>query len=117
MIESTSGFQYAINAAGAESHDVVVEHHEGQPAITVERMRIVVVEDSLLLPILEPPITRNLAVVLIDLAIASFPIVKLARTEPQPTQQAFGGQLRTVRPVADVIDDFVASVVRNPAAL
>jgi len=116
-IESIRLFQNTINAAGTDRHDVVVEHHEGQPAITVERVRIVVVEDGLLFPILEPPIARNLAVVLIDLAVASLPIVKLARTEPQPTQQAFGGQLRTVRPVADVIDDFVASVVRNPAAL
>lgn len=80
-------------------------------------MGVVVVEDGLLFPVLKPPIARNLAVVLVGLAIAPFPIVKLARAESQPAQQAFGGQFCANRPVADVIDDFVASVVRNPAAL
>ena len=80
-------------------------------------MGVVVVEDGLLFPILEPPIARHLAVMLVGLAIARFPIVKLARAEPQPAQQAFGRQLGANRPVADVIDDFVARVVRNPAAL
>ena len=117
VIKSTCRLQDAVDTGGTDRHDVVVEHHKGQAAITIEWMRVVVVEDGLLFPVLKPPIARNLAVVLVGLAIAPFPIVKLARAESQPAQQAFGGQLCTNRPVADVIDDVVASVVRNPAAL
>jgi hypothetical protein len=80
-------------------------------------MGVVVVEDGLLFPVLEPPIARNLAVVLVGLAVAPFPIVKFARTKPQPAQQTLGGQLCANCPVADVIDDFVANIVRNPTAL
>ena len=105
------------SAGTTDRHDVVVEHHEGQAAITIEWMGIVVVEDGLLFPVLEPSIAWNLAVVLVGLAVACFPIVKLARAEPQSAQQAFGGQFRANYPVAHVIDDFVANVVRNPAAL
>jgi hypothetical protein len=85
-IESLRLFQNTINAAGADRHDVVVEHHEGQAAITIEWMGVVVVEDGLLFPVLKPPIARHLAVVLVGLAIAPLPIVKLARAEPQPAQ-------------------------------
>jgi len=79
-------------------------------------MSVVVVEDGLFLPILKPPIARHLAVVLVGHAVAPFPIVKLTRTEPQPAEQAFGRQLGAVRPMADVINDFVARIMRNPAA-
>ena len=116
-IESLRLFQNTINAAGADRHDVVVEHHEGQPSIAVEWMGVVVVEYGLLFPIFKPPIARDLAIVLVGHAVASFPIVKLARAEPQPGEQLLGWQLRALRPVADVVDDFVASVVRNPPAL
>ena len=84
--------------------------------VTVERMRSVVIEDRLLLPFFKPPVARDLAVVLVGLAVATFPIMELARAEPQPAQQTFGGQFRALRPVVEVVDDFVARVVGNPAS-
>jgi len=39
-----------------EIDDVLVEHHEGEPPIAIERVLVVVVEDRLLLLRLEPVI-------------------------------------------------------------
>ncbi len=50
-----------------------------------------VIEDRLLLPRFEPPVARDLAVVFVDLAVAAFPIMELARAETQPAEQTFGG--------------------------
>ena len=75
------------------------------------------IEDRLLLPRFEPPVARDLAVVFVGLAVATFPIVELARAERQPAEQTFGGQFRAPRPMVEVVDDFVARVVGNPAAL
>ncbi len=77
----------------------------------------VIIEDGLLFPILEPPIAGDLAIVLIRLAITAFPVMELACAEPQPAEKPPSGQLRALLPVIDVIDDFVAGVVGNPASL
>ncbi len=122
-IKAASRFEHAINRAGTNRHDAVVEPTnlrsvpEGESAITVEWMGVVIIEDRLFLPLFEPPVAWDLAVVLVGLAVATFPIMELARAEPQPAQQTFGGQFRALRPVVDVVDDFVARVVGNPASL
>jgi hypothetical protein len=110
-------FQHAIGGAGADGRDVVVEHHEGQPAVTVAGMAVVEVEDRLFFPVGKPPVPGHLAVVLVGLSVALLPLVELARAQYRPTQQAFFGQLGPVRPVVDVIDDLVAGIGGNPASL
>ena len=80
-------------------------------------MGSVVIKDGGLFQIFQPPVARHLAVVLVELAVAAFPIVKLARAQFQPAQQAFGRQFSAIRPALDIIDNLVASVVGNPASL
>jgi len=80
-------------------------------------MAVVILEDGDLLPVLQPPVARNLAIVFVGLPVAILPLVKLARTQPQPGEQPFGGQFRPRRPMLEVIDDFVAGVVGNPASV
>jgi hypothetical protein len=55
--------------------------------------------------------------VLVGFAVAVLPLVVLACRQIQPAQEGFGRQLRAPRPVLDVVDDFVARVVGNPASL
>jgi hypothetical protein len=45
-IQPSGPFLHAVHAAGTDGHDIVVEHHEHEPAIALQRMAIVVVEDG-----------------------------------------------------------------------
>jgi hypothetical protein len=108
--------EHAVDARGADRHEVAIDHHEGQPAVALERELVMEFQDLPLLPVLEPPVTGDVGVVLVDTAIASPPGVELALGDPQPADQAMRGDLGAIGPVADVIDDLVASVVGNPAS-
>ncbi len=117
LIEASGRFEDAVDRRRAGSDHVVVEHHEGQPAISFEGMSVVEVEDGLPFPVFEPEIPRDQGLVFVDLAIALFPLVELAGSQVEPVEQLLGGEFGTVGPVGDVVDDLVARVVGNPASL
>ena len=56
-------------------------------------------------------------VVLVDLAEAIFPVVEFAGGDANPTNEATSRDVGLVAPIADEIDDGIASIVGNPAAL
>ena len=113
-VESPSCFEHAIHAGGADSHHIIVEHHEGQSAIPFEWMPVMEVDDGGLLPVLEPVVAGDVSVVLVDLAVAVFPRVILARPEFEPGEKLLRRRLGTVGPIADVVDDLIARVMGNP---
>jgi hypothetical protein len=80
-------------------------------------MAIMKVQDGLFLPGFQPRVAGDLPVVFVDLAVAFFPVVELARAERQPVEKPAGRQFGTQRPVVDVIDDLVPNVVGNPNSL
>jgi hypothetical protein len=65
----------------------------------------------------EPVVARHPGVVLVDLAEAMLPVVEFARADAEPGKEATDGDVRLVAPVADEIDEGIAGVVRDPAAL
>jgi len=73
--------------------------------------------DAFFLVLGEPVIARHPGVVLVNLAEARDPIVKLADADADPGQEATQRQTRLVAPVADEIDDLIAGIVRNPTTL
>jgi hypothetical protein len=79
-------------------------------------MLLVISHDRLLLPILQPRVARNLAVVLVDFAEPLAPVVELADAQLQPGEELLYGQLRAFGPASHVVDDLVADVVGNPAS-
>lgn len=113
-IEPAGLLQDAVHRGWGDGHDIVVEHHEGQPPIAVQRVSVVIGDDGFFLPLFQPPITRNFAIVLVGLTVAVLPLMELTRTEVHPAKQPFGCQLGTVGPVFDVSDDFVPDIVGNP---
>lgn len=74
------------------------------------------VENGLLLPIFQPPVAWNLAVVLVDFAVTFFPVVIFAGFQPSPIQKLFTGKFCSFRPVFEVIDDRVTNIVGDPDA-
>jgi len=65
----------------------------------------------------EPVVAWDPGVVLVDLAEALLPIVELAGADTDPGEEASDGDIGFVAPGADEVDEFVAGVVGDPAAL
>jgi hypothetical protein len=64
--------------AGRTERNAGVQHHGCQPPVAFQRVLQMEASDGLLLPILQPEIAGNPAVVLVDLAVAFPPVVELA---------------------------------------
>ena len=107
----------AVDAGGATGNDVLVEHHEGHATIAIERMLACEGANAFLLVGQEPVIARDPSVMFVDLAKTLDPIVVLAGADADPGQKVRRGDIALVGPGADEIDDLVAGVVGDPAAL
>jgi hypothetical protein len=106
--------QHPIDAGRADGHHVGIEHHEGQAAVAFQRVLLVKVNDRLLLPILQPVVAGNPAIMLVGLAVAAFPVEELAARQAGPAHQARGRDFGLVRPAPHEIHDLVAQIVRHP---
>ena len=73
------------------------------------------VDDCRALPVLQPPITRDLSIVVVRMSVSPFPLVELVGGQTDPDEQLADRQSSAVFPVVDVIDDLVSRIVRNPA--
>jgi len=62
-------------------------------------------------------IARHQGVVFVDFAEAIFPVVELAWADAEPADEATSRDFGLVAPIADEINDGVADVVGDPAAL
>ena len=70
--------------------------------------------NGLLLPLLQPEIPGNPAVVLVYFSAAFPPVVELAGGNVEPRDEPPGANLSLFRPASDKIHDLVPCVVRNP---
>src|SRR5213083_2112039 len=71
-------------------------------------------DDGLLLPLLQPEIAGNPAVVLVHFSVAFQPVVELAGGDVEPLNEPPGADLGLLRPAPDEIHDLVPRIVRNP---
>jgi hypothetical protein len=95
----------------------VVEHHESQSAVALQRVVGVEVADRLLLVVLQPVVARDPTVVLVGLAVTVLPGVPLGGGQAKPDEEAQNGDTGFVGPAVDEINDLVAGVVGNPASV
>jgi hypothetical protein len=73
--------QDPVDGRRTDGDYVLVDHHEGQPPIPIERMAVVEVHDRLPLPILDPEVARHQRVVLVGLAVPVLPGEELAPSD------------------------------------
>src|SRR5277367_1830681 len=106
--------QHPPHAGRTHRHDVGVQHHERQPPIAFQRILQVERNDRLLLPILQPKVPGNPAVMLIHLAVPLAPAVELAGCNVEPPDEPPSAHLGLLRPAPDEIHDLVPRIVRNP---
>lgn len=114
-IEPSGILQDSINRGWTHRHDIFIEHHEAQSAVSFERMLVVEFNDRLLFPVLKPPVARNFPVVTVGFAVAMLPCVVLASREADPPQQRTDMNFGPLIPVPDVVNDLVTCIVGNPA--
>src|ERR1051326_1887626 len=98
----------------AHRYNVGVQHHERQSPVAFQRVLEMEADNGLLLPILEPEIAGNPAVVLVYLAVAIPPVIELAGTDIEPPDEPPGADLGLLRPAPDEVNDLIPRIVRNP---
>src|SRR5882724_7264346 len=102
------------DAGRTHRHNVCVQHHKRQPPIAFRRVLQMEADDGLLLPILQPEIAGNPAVVLVHLAVAIPPVVELAGGDVEPHDKPPGADLSLLRPAPDKVNYLIPRIVRNP---
>lgn len=106
----------SVDARGANRNNVLIEHHERQPPVSLQWMGMMEIDNRLFFPVLEPEIPGDLGVVFVGPSVSLFPIEVLATSDPEPLNDVLRRGLGTLGPVSDVIDDLVSSIVGNPAS-
>src|SRR5262245_54722229 len=116
-VEEAGRLEDAVDAGGTTGGDVLVEHHEGEPSVALQRKQGVEVEDGLFLGGLEPVVAGNPGVVLVGLAVAVLPGMPLGGGNPYPEKEARDRDAGLAGPAVDEIDDLVAGIVGNPESV
>jgi hypothetical protein len=99
----------------AHGHYILVEHHERQAPVAVERMLLVKVADRLPLPGLGPMVARDLAVVAVHRAVARRPPAELLWMNRQFHEHPPLRLLRAARKAPHEIHDRVPKIRRHPS--
>ena len=114
--EESVGFEDAIDAGRTAGGDVLVDHHEGESAITFEGMLAGEGADLVLFIVVEPVIAWDPGVVFVDFAETLLPVVELAGTDADPAEEARRGDVALLGPGADEIDEAITDVMGDPLA-
>ena len=83
--------EYSVDTRRTYGYHIIVKHHERQTPISIEGMTIVILDNRLFLPLLELPVTRDVGVVLIYLAVPVLPVMELAGAQTNPGQESLCG--------------------------
>ena len=113
-LEQTGVREHPIGRAGADGHDVGIEHHVRQTTISLAGMRQKVIHDRLFLLVLKPKVSGNPVVMLVDPAIAFLPVVEFASGNPDPANQCLFIHLGSIAPVSYVIHHVVSNIRFGP---
>src|ERR1019366_4734213 len=106
--------EHAPNACRTHRHNIGIQHHECQPPVAFQRILQMEADDGLLLPMLQPEVAGNPAVVLVHLAVAFSPVVEFAGSHIEPLDEPPGADLGLLRPAPDKVNDLIPRIVRNP---
>lgn len=87
LLQQALFFEHTIRARRADGDDILVKHHERQPAIPFKRMIQVEFDDFLTFPVFEPKITWNRGIMLVGFSVPLNPGVKLALGDRQPRDE------------------------------
>jgi len=70
--------------------------------------------NGLFFPVFKPEVSWNPAVMFVDFAISTLPVVKLAGNDPKPDNKDNGSDSGFIGPVINEINNGIADVVGNP---
>ena len=92
----------------------MIEHHERQPPIALQRVFEIKVDNRLFLPVLQPEIPRDQGIVLVDFAVAALPVVILARSDAEPVDKVRHCDAGALGPAIDKVNYRIARIMGNP---
>ena len=79
-----------------------------------QRVLLLVIDDRLTFPILQPKIAGDQGIVLIGFTITFLPIVELTSSKPEPVGQMFHCNADALGPMFDEVDNSIADIMGNP---
>jgi len=85
--EQSSILEHPVDRARAYGNNVSVEHHEGDPPVSLFPVFAVETNNRFPLPGLKPRVPRNPSVVQVDLPITLLPVIELTRGQPEPADK------------------------------
>jgi hypothetical protein len=96
-VEATSAPRDAIRRRRRNERHVLVDHHERQAPVAFERELVVERDDGRLLLLGHPVVARDMAVVLVDLAVALLPVEEFPARDVEPGDEPVYGFSRKKR--------------------
>src|SRR6266568_887418 len=114
VVQQTSLGQHPVHARRADGHQVGIQHHKRQPPVAFQGILLMEADDGLFLPVFQPVIARGPYVMLVDFAVAFFPVEKLAARQAGPGQQPPERNLSLLGPAVHKIHNLVAQIMRHP---
>src|ERR1700746_2296850 len=85
--------QHPPNTGRTYRHHLGIEHHESQPSIALQRMLPMELDNRSFLPVLQPEVPRDPAVVFVHPPITLPPVVELAGPNSQPSDESGNADL------------------------
>src|SRR5262249_31668431 len=73
-----------------DGHPITIQHHEGQPAVALQRELVMKVDNCHLFPRFQPMIARHKSVMLVGFAVTITPGVKLTPAQANPGHKLQG---------------------------
>src|SRR5207245_9523231 len=113
-LQQPGGLEDAVDAGGATGDDVRIEHHEGEPAVALQREAVVEGKDGLLLLLVQPVVAWDPGVVLVALAVAVLPGLPLRSGQAEPKEEGEHGDAGFVGPLLDELNEDIAVLVETP---
>ena len=109
-------YEYTIDGTRACSHDIFIHHHVRHTAIAIVRVGQVVVHHSTLFLIFQPVVPGHPGIMLVDLPVASLPVVELTGVHADPVDESTCRQLSGVRPLLHEVHDRISEIWLYPPA-
>ena len=116
-LKATCLSQHTVNRCRAGRNNISIHHHVREPTIAFVGLFGMEGENRLLFPLFQPMVAWYECIVFIHFSIPPPPVIKLACADADPFHQISRRQFGPLAPLPDVIDDFVAHIMRNPSSV
>ncbi len=114
--EQPGPLEHAVGRARTHRYHISIQHHEGDASVAIVLMGQVEDDDCPLLPLLQPEVSGDQAVMPVYHAVTPLPAIELAETDAQPPNKPALADPSPLGPAEHEIHHLISSIMRHPAA-